>query len=367
MKPSARTVYGLLSYLSGFKLGYGLNPSTHNTEVKENANLNLFAKLFNGVLQITYSKYPYVYPLPGFSPINPSNIYPNHLQPPIWYPHLFLPHGHSPINQQQIINLHEPLNPNEAPNENYQEISSHNTQEIHNNLDMKTPVEIFEPIKNIKPISIVESKRKICEDDKFTCVEAIETDLEENSTYSKNETETSNHFNDPAQNVSNTTTVHEETSNSSHSNAVPEVTTIRSEDSNHFSTNLVTSTISTAENVSNSTDQLFSKPFGYSHPYYHYYKNASAYQHISITERPLKKIQNVIKYDSYDHPYDIQNYPSNVESFPFSQTKPADTSFYPMGGSYFDNGHGYENILEEKFNKKQEESEFIPIVKSNYI
>lgn len=326
--------------LGYFKFGHAPNHKI-NSFVQENSHLNFFAKWLNGMLHISYEKYP----TNSFLQYNPymiyhSNIYPAHLQPPIWYPYVFIPQGQSPVNQQQIINL--PQNPNDVQ-ENYQESSSQNTQEIHNNLNTQNRVETLEPIKNVEPTNKTQSKIKSCESNDFGCIEAVES-----------ETATEK-IEDPVQNVSNLNIAADQkvSTNSDDSNSLPEVTTISSQDSNQTLTNLTANNI-TSVNVTNFKDeQNFTKPSSYPNAYYQNFDNVSAYQHISITESPEKDVPIFLEYPVYEN---SNSYSTNYAN-----------SFRPMRETYYDSGYVYDNFNEEKYNTKQEDSEFVPVNVPNHI
>lgn len=293
------------------------------------------------MVHISYEKYP----TDSFSQYNPymiyhSNIYPAHLQPPIWYPYIFVPQGNNPVNQQQIINL--PSNPNDAQ-ENYQELSSQNTQEIHNNLNTQNPVETFEPIKNMEPFDKTQSKVKSCESNNFGCIEAVESEV------------STEKINDLVQDDSNLniTTDQEIPTNFNDSNSLPEMTTISSQDSNQTLSNFVATNITSVNATNFKEEQNFTKPLGYPNAYYQNFKNISEYQHISITEGPVKNAPIFWEYPVYEN---ANSYSTNYAE-----------SFHPITGSYYDNRYSYDNFNEPKYNKKQEDSEFVPVAISNHI
>lgn len=387
-----RNLHGILGFLTGFRLAQGMGPTSYSADIRDSLDLNMFSRLFNAALFLSYvqntntlplESVPTSYhPLLAYSQLS-QNIFPTDLQLPVLYPPVaslqdFNDPARQDKNNIQTIDSNSEVIAQIEPNEqNKQDVNttkisaSENTTEevfkaksileadkVKNSIDNKTQTDNNNDETTTQFVMMNNST--ILPKHNVTIVTAV-TSTEFNAINGKPMIKTiSLKLEDP-----NIATFKKET-NENHDkegSTNPPLPTMQTEGAKPNNTSTVAhinnnSTEKPADmahtempdNVT-SIDHSF---YPYPYPYYHDYENSSDYEHISITESPvsqghfLKQHEYYENSNTYDNNYlphqdGEQTHPPFVKGDQFEYPDIQGEHFHPMSIPYYDSQSSYES------------------------
>lgn len=376
-----RNLHGILGFLTGFRLAQGMGPTSYSADVRDNLDLNMFSRLFNAALFLSYiqntntlplESVPTSYhPLLAYSQLS-QNIFPTDLQLPVLYP---------PIASRQDIN--DPAR--QENNNNQPEVIAHNETNEQNQQDKNT-TKIFALENAIKKVSTAKTKTE-ADKVKYSVENKTQADkitiMADNSNTSPKHNMTivtavpAKDFNltnakpmiksiaPKFEDLKNATLKYETDEQldreSSSSHAVPawqtegakpnNMSTVANANKNSTEkpaeANATMVQTEMAHNVI-STDHSF---FPYPYPYYHDYENSTVYERITITESPMSQDHFLKEHEYYENPSTYDNYLPHQDSeqspHPFVKGDNFEypelqrEHFHPMSIPYYNSPNSY--------------------------